>query len=222
MNSNTPDNNTMIILTSTININPIKCWMFQRDANTRLTIYLKSIYQWLEKTNFKICLVENSGYNFECLNDVKEKYKDRFEIISFNEKEEAMHLLYNNSKGASEIFSINYAYNKLMKNPLYKDIKYFIKITARFFIPDLYEYLENKNYMAIRQNNNNRCELVGCHKDIFHDIFNPIIFSGHIESVYKERIDRIYDMDNNKVLNCRVFNIESTKRGGADESFDTI
>lgn len=214
--------NTMIILTSTVVINPIKCWMFQRDANLRLTIYLKSIKEWLEKTNFKICLVENSGYTFECLNEMKEKYKDRFEIISFDEKYEALHLLYNNSKGASEIFAINYAYNKLIKNPSNKDIKYIIKITARYFIPDFYEYIENKDCLAIRQNNNDRCEMVGCHKDLFYDIFDPNLFTGHVEAVYKKRIDDVYKTNNNSVLNCKVFNIESTKRGGGDESFNTI
>jgi hypothetical protein len=212
-------NNTMIILTSTVNVNHNKSWLYQRDMNVRLSIYLKAVKEWLEKTNFKICLVENSGYNFDCLNEYAEKYKDRFDIISFDEKEEAMHLLFNNSKGASEIFSINYAYNKLLKNKKLQNIEYIIKITARFYIPDFYNYLENKNFLAIRQNNNNRCEMVGCHISMFYNVFDPNIFHGHVESVYKARIDSI---TKDKVLNCVVFNIESTQRGGANESFNTI
>ena len=54
---------TTIILTSTINVNPHKSWVFQRDATHRIETYLKSILQWLTKTNFNIVLVENSGYH---------------------------------------------------------------------------------------------------------------------------------------------------------------
>ena len=56
--------NILIILTSTVNINHYKHFLHQRDPVERLNCYLKSIKQWLEKTNLKICLVENSGYTF--------------------------------------------------------------------------------------------------------------------------------------------------------------
>ena len=103
---------TTIILTSTINVNLKKCYLFQKDANSRLDTYLKSILQWLYKTNFNIILVENSGYNYNELNNEKEIYKHRFEVITFieDELEEARYLKNNNSKGASEIFSIQYAF----------------------------------------------------------------------------------------------------------------
>jgi hypothetical protein len=106
--------NVLIILTSTVNVNYYKHFIFQTDPNERLSYYLKSVKQWLDKTKFNICLVENSGYTFPELNDYITKYSDRFEIITFNEfhnPPEFQHLIYNTSKGASEIYSIRYAYN---------------------------------------------------------------------------------------------------------------
>jgi hypothetical protein len=73
---------TTIILTSTVNVNPSKDWIFQRDSSLRIQTYLKSILQWLTKTNFNIVLVENSGYSFDELNHEKQFYKHRFEVIT--------------------------------------------------------------------------------------------------------------------------------------------
>ena len=79
--------NICIILTSTIYVNPKKNHLCNTDPNNRLEIYLKSIKQWLEKTNFKIVLVENSGYKYPELKKYAEIYKDRFEMILFKENE---------------------------------------------------------------------------------------------------------------------------------------
>ena len=133
---------TTIILTSTVNVNLKKIFLSQIDKNERLDTYIKSIKQWLANTNFNIVLVENSGYQFEELQEEKETYKNRFEIISFVEEEleEAQYLTNDNSKGTSEIFSINYAFNhsEIIKNSIF-----IIKITARYYIPELQEYLSN-------------------------------------------------------------------------------
>ena len=86
MNQNINQNIT-IILTSTVNINKKKSFLYQIDKNERINTYLKSILQWLNKTNFNIILVENSGYNFDELNNEKEIYKNRFEVITFKENE---------------------------------------------------------------------------------------------------------------------------------------
>ena len=104
---------TTIILTSTVNVNYAKDYLFQIDPHNRIQTYLRSILQWLNKTNFKIILVENSGYKFDELNNEKQIYKDRFEVITFKENEvpEANYLKDNISKGSSEIFSIKYAFD---------------------------------------------------------------------------------------------------------------
>ena len=78
-------NNITIILTSTVNINEKKAYIYQKNKDERINTYLKSILQWLNKTNFNIVLVENSGYNFNELNNEKKIYKDRFEVITFKQ-----------------------------------------------------------------------------------------------------------------------------------------
>ena len=222
MNTN---NDILIILTTTVNVNINKICIYQKNKNERIATYTKSIIQWLTNTNFNIIVVENSGYKFEELNEYIIKYNNRFEIISFNEKEleESEYLLNNNSKGASEIFAINYAYmNRTIKTqPIF-----IIKITGRYFIPKLEEFLNKynlNNYECITQNNRERCEMVGCHNTKFNDIFNINLldnnnkYEPHIETIWKQRTYKC-----NKVLICNQFQIETTQRGGANECFNSI
>jgi hypothetical protein len=94
--------NVLIILTCTINVNHNKSYIYQQNPNDRLECYLKSIKQWLELTNFNICVIENSGYKFLELDEYTKKYNDRFEILTFNElnlTNGLEHLIYNCSKG---------------------------------------------------------------------------------------------------------------------------
>ena len=119
----------VIILTTTVFVQN-KCYLFQIDPVERLNTYLKSIKQWLTQTKFKILVVENSGYPFNELQN-----SDRLEIISFDEGNSD-----NNSKGASELFSIDYALNHTKFQ-----YDFVIKITGRYFIPKFEEYLCNYN-----------------------------------------------------------------------------
>ena len=209
--------NTTIILTSTVNVNLNKCWLYQTDKNDRLQIYLKAILQWLHKTNFNIILVDNSGHNYDELNAEKELYKDRFEVIIFieNELDEAKYLENSPHKGASEIFSIDYAYRH---SNIIKQSNFIIKITSRYFIPDLENYLSNydlNNYDCLTQNTRLRCEMIGSHVKNFAYIFNIHLFNKdnqyicHIESLWEERTS-----DYANILVCEPFQIEPTQRGG--------
>lgn len=211
--------NITIILTSTVTINPIKWWLFQKDKDERLQIYLKAIRQWLTKTSLKIVLVENSGYNYDELKLEKELYKDRFEVITFveSELEESKDLTENTHKCASEMFAINYAFNKSkIRNP----DDFIIKITARYFIPDFEDYLKKyilNEYDCLIQNNRLDCEIVGCHVKNFHHIFQKELFKKngqyicHLDSIWGERIS-----DYTRILTCEQFQIEPTKMGGAN------
>jgi hypothetical protein len=217
--------NTTIILTSTVNINPVKWFLFQRDKNKRLQAYLKSVLQWLTKTNFKIVLVENSGYNYDELNEEKELYKDRFEVITFveSELEESKFLTDNPHKGASEIFAINYGFHK---SKIITSSNFIIKITARYFIPGLEDYLKNydlNEYDCLTQNIRCRCEMVGSHINNFHHIFNINTFSKngqyvcHAESLWEERTSEYA-----RILICESFQIEPTQMGGIEQINTTI
>jgi len=226
--------NILIILTSTITINSYKHYLNQTDPNERLNCYLKSVKQWLEKTSFKICLVENSGYTFPELSDYLIKYNDRFEIITFDELKhppELQHYIYNCSKGASELFSINYAYN----NSKFKEtVQFIIKITARYFIESFEEFLKNNNLstrcnnisisnnndiIALRQFNRQRCEIVGCNTLLIPIIFNTNmsdiygLFYPHVEFLYENRIN-LLNKDN--ILICDKFCIDPKPMGGID------
>jgi hypothetical protein len=217
--------NTTIILTSTVNVNPDKCYLYQTDKNERIASYLKSILQWLTKTNFNIVLIENSGYSFPELNVEKDRYNYRFEVITFNEfeLEETKYLIGNNSKGASEIFSINYAF---LHSNIMKHSVFILKITCRFFIPELEGYLQNydlNNYDCLTQCNRDRCEMVGTHCRNFSEIFKNNLMNdnneyiGHVESIYKERTSKY-----NHILICKEFWIEETQRGGSPERYFCI
>jgi hypothetical protein len=225
--------NVLIILTSTVNINHTKQFLYQTNPKERLDCYLKSVKQWLEKTNLKICLVENSNYTFPELNEYVEQFSNRFEIITideFNLPEADRHLMYNCSKGASEMYSIIHAYN----NSKFKNsVNFIIKITARYFIEQFENFLIEKNIannirnvgiidyntmiLGLRQQNEQRCEILGVHKKFFNIIFELNLsddrgyFYPHVESVYCNRLKLL---NQNRILVCPTFEIEPTQMGG--------
>ena len=227
--------NVLLILTCTINVNHYKHYIYQTNPNDRLELYLKSIKQWLELTNFKICVIENSGYTFSELAEYTNKYNDRFEILTFNElnlTNGLEHLIYNNSKGASEMYSIIYAYsNTKFKN----NINFVIKITGRYFIPDFQNFLiqvdiisntkhisihdNNDLIIGLQQSNNMRCEILGIHILFFNIIYNfnlsddNNIFYPHVEYIYSNRFKLL---NQNKIIKLPVFKIEPTQMGGLE------
>lgn len=221
------NNAPLIILTSTVHINPAKYYMYQTDPASRISTYLSAIRKWLTQTNFNICLVENSGYSFEELSEEKEKYANRFEVICFNEREEptTQHLANNTSKGQSELYAINWAYSR---SKFRESSPFIIKLTARYFISQLEDYLAKYNldeYGSLSQNNRDRCEMVGCHARNFNIVFNESLideygmYHSHIEDVWKKRTEQCLP-----TLVCDEFEIERTIRGGAPEdcAFTTI
>jgi len=202
---------TSLILTSTVNIHNNIGFMYQRDSKDRIKSYLSSILDWLNKTKFNIVLVENSGYDFNELDEYKIKFKDRFEVITFDETklDEAKFLQNNHSKGRHEIFAINYAFNN---SKILNLSNFIIKITARFYIPEFEEYLNNydlNNYDCLVQNDRDRCEVVGSHFKYFSHIFNMHIDEDYIENVWKKRTSEYKN-----IFICKLFQIDETIRGG--------
>jgi hypothetical protein len=224
--------NILIILTCTVNVNHYKHFLYQTDPNDRLQCYLKSIKQWLEKTNLKICVVENSGYTFSELSEYIDKYNDRFELLTFNEftlSNDLHHIMYNVSKGASEMYSIIYA----NKNTKFTNNNFIIKITGRYFILDFEKFLSdiditkrtkhvginyNKNLIiGLRQSNHQRCEILGIHKFLFDILFrlnlsnDDGVFFPHVETIYR---DRFILLNQENIIDCPKFEIEPTQMGG--------
>jgi hypothetical protein len=217
-------NNYSIILTSTVNVETNDC-IFQSNKTDRINTYLKSINNWLNNTSINIVLVENSGYQFSELKEQLNKHKHRFEIITFKEKmfEECQNVNFKKSKGASELFSINYAFKH---STFLKNSDFIIKITCRYYIDDFEKYLQNFNlnkHDALTQNNIDRCEIVGSHIDNFKKIFDNNLFDNnnnfirHVETAYKNRI-----LSFKNVIKCKLFDIEPTKRGGINQINTTL
>ena len=133
-------------------------------------------------------------------------------------------LLTCNSKGVSEMYAINYAYDnsKLKTNSVF-----FIKITGRYFIPDLEKYLSQfdlTKYNCFTQTSRTRCEMVGSDINNFKTVFDEKIFATHntlydphIENVYKYRTSLI-----NNHIPPKLFQIEPTPGGGCNCIFKTI
>lgn len=216
-------NKISIILTTTVNVTRHSA--FQEDKNERINTYLKSIISWLKNTDLNIIVVENSGYLFEELKNELNLYHDRFELITFDEKEQKYegHQMHLQSKGGLEINSIWYAYNnsKLLQNS-----SFIIKITGRFYIQDFQYFINNKNldnYDCLRQAFKNRCEIVGTSKNKFDLIFNKNLFVNngiydyHVENVYTYRFSLCKN-----ILICPIFNIEPTQRGGLNEIYTQL
>lgn len=209
-----------IILTTTVYTKLNKEYLYQTNPQERVETYLKSIRQWLTKTNLNIIVIENSGYRFEELDEEKEKYRDRFEVICFNEDEleDANYLIDNSSKGASEMFAIHYAFHN--STIIQSNHFFIIKITGRYFISDFEEYISQYNleeYDCLRQNESSMCEIVGSNYNTFANIFNLYLLTetgeyyGHVEDIWKYRISKC-----NNVFVLKTFYIEPTRRGGWD------
>lgn len=213
------ENNIVIILTSTVFIKSNIDCMYQCSSLERIKIYINSVVEWLNNTNFKIILVENSGYNFEELQKYLEKYNYRFEIITYIEENEdsGKYLKWLNSKGSSEVFAINYAFNN---SKLITENSFIIKITGRYYIDGLEEYLNNydcSQYDCLRQNDINRCEMIGSHYKNFNKIFELIFDNTLAEIIWKTRISKFKN-----IIICKKFIIKNTQRGGVNECYDNI
>lgn len=217
---------SIILLTTTVNVQN-KNWLRERDPCERIATYTRSLSQWLELTNFPIVVVENTGYRYDEWKDWKDEYKDRLEIITFKEDEleSAKYIKEDKSKGASELFAIEYAY---LNSRMIQRYSFLIKITGRFFIPGLelfIEKIELKKYMALNQNDINECQMVGVNILYFYCVFYPklINFKGeydeHVENIYKERI---LNLMSEKIIRCPSFQIRPTIGGGNDRVFIEI
>jgi len=216
-NNDSIDNNVSIILTTTIFINKKIHSIAQHDMSERKEYYINSIKNWLEKTNLNVIVVENSGYNYPELNEEKKKYNSRFEIISFKESdiEDAKYLENYDDKGAHEFYAIDYA---IKYSQIIKKSNFIFKITGRYYIPEFENFIMKQDlnkYIAARQNNNNRCEIVGSNINNISMIFDRNLVDKNIwaEEIWKNRIERI---PKDKVLILPVFKIENIKTGSTN------
>jgi len=192
--------NIVLVLTTTVNVQN-KIFIHQKNPKERIQSYIRAIEQWITLTNFSIIVVENSGYTFP---ELKKWESDRFKIVSFDESIDAPHLVNNNSKGVSELWSIQYVKKYLI------NFDFVIKITGRYFIPNF--KVNPFGYDAVCQNSGSQSELLGCTISKFDYFFNPCTKCNHIEFLYKHRLQSL-----NKVLMLPKLPIEPTCMGGIEK-----
>ena len=217
---------SIILLTTTVNVQD-KNALREINPLERIATYTKSLSQWLEKTKLRIVVIENTGHSFPEWEEWKEKYSDRLEVLSFRESdlEEAEYLKGNKSKGASEIFAINYAHSH---SKWIRDVYFLIKITGRFFIPGLESYLENiplDQYDVLKQNNILYCQLMGVRLSLFLTLFHGDLIDKngkYIENVEEIYVERMMDFLEERRLICPVFPIEPTLEGGGPNIFHQL
>jgi hypothetical protein len=221
------NNDICILLTTTVSVKKDMKFVAQSDKDERVQTYLKAIRKWLQNTEYKVVVVENSGYTFEELGKEKIKYKDRFEVITFTEEtlKGAEYMKEITNKGDHEVFAIQYAYEH---SKLLHDSDFIIKITGRYYVPGLQPYLQRiylKQYHAISQSDSGRCELIGCSNEAFPMMFDLNMedangYNAHAESVYKYRMTK--KIESKELLVLPTFSIDPTQRGGVPEIFTTI
>ena len=214
--------NIVVILTTTVKIQKHITWLEQRCSNVRYKMYEKIISLWLNKTNLNIVVIENSGHKFK----VPDKFKNRFEMISFSyskiPEKDRINLNKMKAKGQHEVYAIQYACNhsKIIKNS-----DFVIKITGRYFIPSL-ENILIKNLKsdidAIQQSvlwrKMNRCEVVGCSSK---NIFKLFYFPAKNDMLEQEYMNRIKHLG--KILKLPKMKLhKKTKQGCGGKARDFL
>ena len=189
---------TIIILTTTVQIfNVYK--VFQQDKNERLNTYLDAIQKWLD-TDFKIIVVDNSGYTFSELEKNNSLHIISYYHDNIDLPEENKFILSSIEKGHHEMLAIYHAYNNIPSDWEYDKI---FKLTGRYFIPNFKHYIDNIPQEALYyiQNRDVMCELYGGRKDNVMELFKlPTIKNKRqiSETIKKERIEEILKKTNNK------------------------
>lgn len=179
---NTTDN-TCILLTTCINT-------INGDINERLNLYLNVINEYLNKTNLSIYVVESSGYNFP-----EFKNNPRIIVHSFKSTREKV------NSSVLEAESILSAINNLNLS----NYEYIIKITGRYYIPNLTKLINDipENADLFFQNKHDHVdkfqnsEIFGCKIKYMYLICNQIIDN---DPVLFESVLYAFSLDKNFVI----------------------
>jgi hypothetical protein len=204
----------IIILTTTVNVFNVYT-LYQKSKNDRIKTYNKSISKWL-KTNFKIIVIDNSGYKFPNF-----KENERFIKLDYVYDELEISYEYNfirksKNKGSHEMLSILYAQKNIPSSWKYNKI---FKLTGRYFIPYFYDYIKNIDIYSkfYIQDNEDRCELFGCHKDYFNHLFILPIESEDYMSLENRKKKIIKELSNKyKIYNFPKIPVDGVIKGSSN------
>jgi hypothetical protein len=203
---------TCIILTTTVNVKNNINTLKQVDKDQRAAIYRKSIMRWLRYTRFKIVVVENSSFNSLLSSDVLTQYKDRLEFLCFEDP------VISKSKGQHESYAINYA---LAYSDLICTVDYIIKITGRYFVPELESLLAEHlgpDIDYIRQHISKRCEIIGCRYTKAEHLFEYPMTIEYVEAEYDQRLKNV----ENSTYRLPYVQVTTVKNGGYNQDIEYL
>lgn len=153
----------------------------------RTAQYAWSVKQWCEHAQNKsrvyaLVFVENTGSDVGIIEDSAKKCR-YYEVVKAPQ-------IRKGCKGHLEMDAISYAFRK---STLLKQSQRIIKITGRYFVPQLFGHLSG-NWMALRQHSllpgmrdSVHCEIVGAHRSVFLQLFSSKTSLCHVEKVYESR-----------------------------------
>jgi hypothetical protein len=140
------------------------------DSNKRKMEYENAIRKWMNETNLPIFVVENSGYTF---NNLIEEFKDtnRLFVYSFNDTTDPT------DSSIGEINTLKYCLEKMKETEEYKNCKYILKVTGKYFLKGIEKALEEAPkdkdlYLQKHRDINRRfqhTEYFGMKKNILND-----------------------------------------------------
>lgn len=199
----------------------------QRDSDSRLQTYMTSLAQWAKVgPGFRVVVVENSGYE-----DLGSSFPT-IETITFDEATDTDLKLTqpwfkqtDRSKGAHELASVRVALARSSTIRAAHPHTWIIKITGRFFVPDLHQHLvtdQAQHASGVRQQDPDQCQIVGCRLAYADALFRGVSQTNiHIESVYKARLARD-DWAKDRVLALPTLPIPTTLGGGHLTPFTSL
>lgn len=203
---------TTIILTNSIYTDLLN----GTEPNIDRIRYINTVKQWIHRIDFNIVVLDNKGDSFPELDEYK-GCRDRFEVLTFTQSElvEAAYLNHKDAKSENELFSIHWAY---YNSNIIRYSRFVIKISIPYFIDGFEEYLSQHDLDtldALVQHDENKHDIVGCHINRFHIVFNKYaiireyIYSFDIGYVYKCRTRELFK----NVLVCKKFDAEYRTEG---------
>lgn len=201
-------NRWFILLTTCVN----RKSQTQEEKEKLLTIYRRSISDWLTKTTLPICIVDSSDYAFN------EFANTRLIVVHYMCKETG-------SSTISESMSILYALEHSKELKRYENI---VKITGRYYIPNMKEILENIPYsydfylQATRTPNLQNSEVFGFKQHLGKTIFTPL--ADNVDTLTMEEL--IWNTSHIDKYTSYVLpylqNIYKVPRGGDKQVIDPL
>ena len=204
------DNDTCVLLTTTVYINTADYKNDYNSPKSRLKIYIDSINKWLKNTNLTLYIVESSKYSFP-----EFKNNPRVKVCSFSSS---------NTIQCKECSATPYEAESILKAFNYFNLKKYnkiIKVTGKYYIPGMEKmirdippdadiFFQNTNENFLQKQNS---EIFGCKTMYLTEIMNTIIDNSKRNMNFESTLYTI--ASNYKVYRFPLIRLETPiKRSG--------